>query len=63
MTTSLAQQAKAIETARRILKGARVKPRGAEMEFLDGQLADAERTTRLFSVHEDKIRAVVGVRP
>lgn len=63
MTTAPSQQAIAIATARRILKGARVKPRGAEMEFLDAQLADAERTAEWLSRHEAKIKSIVGVRP
>lgn len=59
MTTSLGQQAVAIDAARRIMKGGKTKPRGSEMSMLDGQLADAAMTLRIFSENEAEIRAAV----
>lgn len=62
MTTSPSQQAIAIDTARRILKGGAVKPRGSEMEMLDGQLADAATTARWIARNEAAVRAAVQER-
>lgn len=62
MTTSLRQQAVAIETARRIIKGGKIKPRGNELDFLDQQLADAAHSARLFAQHETELRRIVKDR-
>jgi hypothetical protein len=59
MTTTLTQQAAAIEATRRILRGGKVKPRGNELELLDQQLADASRTARMFAAHENAIRNLI----
>lgn len=63
MSTSLLQQASAIETVVRVLRGG-AKPRPQERDLLERQLGDAAATLRLFAPVEHSIRALLkGVKP
>lgn len=62
MSTSLLQQASAIEAASRIIRGG-PKPRPQERELMERQLSDAAATLRLFAPVEGSIRSLLkGVK-
>ena len=59
MTTPLAQQAIAIEAARRIVNGSAKPPRQAERDHIARQLYDAVSTIRLIEANEAEIRDLI----